>query len=106
MGSRLSLQTLLQNLIGVRSDGKANVYFQPPESVKMNYPCIIYGRNDSSEIRANNKMYGFTNGYLVTVIDTNPDSVILDKLICLPMCSFDRHYTADNLNHDVYKLYY
>lgn len=40
------------------------------------------------------------------VIDKNPDSIIADKVESLKMCSFDRHYTADNLNHFVYNLYY
>ena len=26
--------------------GSSNVYFQPPTSIKMNYPCIIYKLDD------------------------------------------------------------
>ena len=33
--TRLDLQSYLKTLT-------ANVYFQPPENVKLNYPCIIY----------------------------------------------------------------
>lgn len=44
--------------------------------------------------------------YELTVIDKNPDSDILDRVASLPMCAFERHYTADNLNHDVYNIYY
>jgi len=33
MGTRLELQNLLENILGSR-----NVYFQPPENLKLNYP--------------------------------------------------------------------
>lgn len=50
--------------------------------------------------------YNYRVGYQVTVIDRNPDSLIPGKIASLPMCKFDRHYKAENLNHDVYNLYY
>lgn len=103
---RLKLHECLQELIGVRSDGKPNVYFQPPSKTRLNYPCLIYGRTDVRTQRADNKVYSATTAYLVTLIDENPDSELNEKLIQLPMCSFDRHFTSDNLNHDVYKLFY
>ena len=106
MSKREELQTILQNLIGVRSDGKANVYFQPPSTVKMNYPCIVYSRNRIDTRHANNELYKYSSGYVVTVIDPDPDSEILEKLLRLPYCRFDRHFTAENLNHDVYSIYY
>lgn len=37
MASRLDLQTFLEELLESK-----NVYFQPPESVKMKYPAIVY----------------------------------------------------------------
>ena len=101
MGGRTELQTLLETLLG-----SENVYFQPPSSVEMNYPCIVYRRDDSSEKRANDKLYLHKQRYQVTVIDRNPDSLIPNKVLSLPLCAFDRYYTADNLNHDVYNLYY
>lgn len=106
MGKRLELQTLLQSLIGVRSDGLANVYFQPPESSKMNYPCIRYTRNRMYTRFANDTPYLHKMGYQLMVIDRDPDSPILDKIAQLPSCVFDRHYSADNLNHDIYNLYF
>lgn len=101
MGNRVQLQALLEELIGSR-----NVYFQPPESFKLSYPCIIYSRNAGKTKFANDNPYSYQRGYKVTVIDKNPDSEIPVKVATLPMCIFDRHYTADNLNHDVYNLYY
>jgi len=101
MASRLKLQQLLKTLLG-----SPNVYFQPPENLKLSYPCIVYARNSGETQFADDNPYTYTKRYGLTVIDKNPDSEILDKIATLPMCTFDRHYTADNLNHDTYNLYF
>lgn len=101
MNRRLELHEILVGLLGSRY-----VYFQPPESIKMSYPCIVYGRSSSDTIYANNKVYRNKKRYTVTVIDKNPDSDIPDKLLGLQLCKFDRHFNTNNLNHDVYTLYY
>lgn len=106
MSRRLELQEILQQVIGVRDDGKANVYFQPPATVKMNYPCIVYGRSDGFTAFADNNPYLVRLRYQITVIDPDPDSPIPSKISMLPTCMFDRHFTAENLNHDVFNLYY
>jgi hypothetical protein len=102
MGTRLQLQSLLEDLLGSR-----NVYFQPPETVKLKFPCIIYGRGNLGVVQfADDKPYHNRVRYEVKVVDPNPDSPILEKIASLPMCSFERHYTINNLNHDIYNLYY
>ena len=101
MSRRLELQAILVGVLG-----SSNVYFQPPATLKMLYPCIRYQRGVISTKHANDRMYSNMTGYTITVIDANPDSLIPGKLLALPMCAFDRHYTADNLNHDVFIKYY
>lgn len=101
MGRRLDLQTLLETLLGSR-----NVYFQPPANVQMQYPCIVYSRDNANTKFAGNKPYRHVNRYQVTVIDQDPDSAIPDKIAGLPMCSFNRFFAADNLNHDVFTLFF
>ena len=101
MGNRLQLQSLLEETLGSR-----NVYFQPPESLVLKYPCIVYKRNNIRSMFADNSPYSLTVGYQLTVIDPNPDSEIVTKVFRLPMCGFVTHFTADNLNHDVYNIYY
>ena len=101
MAQRLDLQARLSALLG-----SANVYFQPPPTIQMNYPAIVYKRDDIRTEFANDKPYKNKTRYQVTVIDRNPDSLIPAKVGQLPMCVFDRFYTADNLNHDVYTLYF
>jgi hypothetical protein len=106
MGQRLELHSILQSIIGVRSDGKANVYFQPPATVNLNYPCIMYRLNDIDTSFANDNPYVFDKKYQITVIDPDPDSLIPDKISRLSKCVFDRHFTADNLNHYVFNIYF
>lgn len=101
MAQRLELQTLLKSILGSN-----NVYFQPPPTVKMEYPCIVYSRDTIDIKHANDKPYSLTRRYSVTYITKDPDSVVVEKLANLPLCSYDRFYTADNLNHDVFKLFF
>ena len=101
MATRVDLQNALEELLGSR-----NVYYQPPESLKMNYPAIVYTRKTIDSSYANNSVYKQNYAYEITVIDKNPDSEIVNKVSKLPTCRFDRHFKSDNLNHDVFTLYY
>lgn len=103
MGSakRLLLQDLLENLLG-----SSNVYFQPPPNVQMAYPCIVYNRDYGDTEFASNAPYVHTTRYQVTVIDKNPDNATQEKVAMLPMCLRNRFFTKDNLNHDVFTLYF
>lgn len=101
MGSRLELQNLLESILGSR-----NVYYQPPESIKIKYPAIIYSCNNIDNNFADDIVYMQNHTYQIIVIDANPDSEIVNKISKLPMCRYNRHYTSDNLNHDVFILNY
>lgn len=101
MANRLRLQSELEKLLGSR-----NVYYQPPESIKMEYPAIVYSKTNIKSTFADDAAYSFSRCYEIIVIDTKPDNSVIDKLLNLPYCSFNRHYKADNLNHDVLTLYY
>lgn len=100
MESRLKLHETLCSILGSR-----NVYYQPPESVKIKYPAIVYSRSDIENRFANNSVYTQSFFYTVIVIDYDPDSEIVYRISELPNCRFDRHYAVDNLNHDVFTLY-
>lgn len=99
MAPRLELQSLLEAIT-------PHVYFQPPENVKLVYPCIIYHRDSMDAVHANNGLYKNTVRYSVTVIDRNPDSELHLNVGKMPLCSYNRFYVAENLNHDVYTLYF
>ena len=101
MARRIDLHNLLVDLLG-----STNVYFQPPETVKIQYPCIIYNRVTNDTKFANRKPYAITRKYFVLVIDSNPDSEIPDKISALPKCKAGNFYTANNLNHYPFTIYY
>ena len=101
MADRLDLHEILCDILGSR-----NVYFQPPESIKMEYPAIVYSRSNIDNMSANNSVYMQSYFYELTVIDSDPDSEIVKQISELPTCRFNRHFTSDNLNHDVFTLFY
>lgn len=101
MNDRLKLHELLCTLLESR-----NVYFQPPESVKMKYPAIVYALDDIENSFANDGVYFSKKRYSVTIITSDPDTDLVDKLAALPLCRFNRHYKSDNLNHYVFILYF
>lgn len=101
MASRLDLHEILCGVLNSRS-----CYFQPPSSVRMQYPAIVYSRKDVEKRSADDMAYRKLPSYELVLIDKNPDSEFVDKLLDLPYCSFDRHYKSDNLNHDVFTLYF
>ena len=101
MVSRLELQTVLENVMG-----SEEVYFQPPASIRMTYPAIRYAIKNVDSIHANDSSYGLFTAYELTLIDFNPDTEFLRKILSLPRCKFDRFYTADNLNHWTFTIYY
>lgn len=100
MGQRSTLHDLLVNTLG-----SSNVYFQAPPNLQMQYPCIVYKRERVSTKFANNGLYRYLKRYQITVIDRDPDSLIPDAVAALPLCSFDRFFVANGLNHDVFNIY-
>ena len=101
IANRLNLQTIFEEILGSR-----NVYFDPPESVKMQYDAIRYSRSKIENTFASDLVYMQNDRYEVVAIYRNPDSDLPRKISMLPMCIHDRHYVADNLHHDVFTLDY
>jgi hypothetical protein len=99
MAPRTRLQSLLESFT-------PNVYFQPPTNAQIKYPCIVYKRDFADKKFADDNTYDYMIRYAITVIDQDPDSDIPSKVAMLPLCLFNRHYTVDNLNHDVFNVYY
>ncbi len=100
--ARKDLQIKLEQLLESR-----NVYFQPPENLKIKYPCIIYQLSNIPITYADNTNYMDHNRYQLTVIDQNPDSIIPRKILStFPLCSHSSRFISDNLNHDVFTLFF
>ncbi len=86
--------------------GSSHVYYQAPPNNDMQYPCIVYKRDNARTIFAGNAPYRVTDRYQVTVISDDPDNEIRKKVANLPMSTFNRNFPANNLHHDVYNVYF
>lgn len=100
MASRLTLHEKLCKIMGNR-----NVYFQPPTTIKLNYPCIIYHREGPNDRNADNDIYLRKTRYRLTVVDSNPDSPISETISKLRYAQWNNNYSTDGLNHFVYTIY-
>ena len=106
MDSRLDLDDAFVTVLNLTEpDGDRHTYFNPPPSVQMRYPAIKYSLNKLDRKFANNGAYLTTPSYSVILIDENPDSEYVSKILQIPHCSFDRFYIADNLNHWAFTIY-
>lgn len=100
MRTRLDLQNKLEELLGVRY-----VYYQPPSSKKIEYPAIVFSRNDIVTNSADDTKYILYTRYKIIVISKLPNNPVIDKILELPMTSYETSYQSDNLNHDVIAIY-
>jgi hypothetical protein len=99
MAPRSDLQQILESIC-------PNVYFQPPANVQMIYPAIVYERARADTKFADDKPYAIIKQYSMTLISKNPDEGIFEALAALPMCTHERFFVVDNLNHDVFNIYF
>lgn len=101
MATREQLQSKLEELLGSK-----NVYYQSPPSTGMKYPAILYSKSKINHKLANNKKYSLNTSYDLIVIDKRPDNPVINKLLELDYCSYDRQYKSDNLYHDSLIIYF
>lgn len=101
MGTRLELQTMLESLLGSR-----NVYYNPPATLTMKYPCIRYSLGGIQTTSANNAKYSKMKRYEGIVISKESDPEVVDKILDLQYTSLSTPYKADNLNHYPFTIYY
>lgn len=73
----------------------------------MTHPCIVYRRSPGSHEHADNKLYHYTQQYELTLISRDPDTnTARMQLLALSMCKHDVSFAAENLNHDVFSIYF
>ena len=101
MENREALHEILCELLGSRQ-----VYFQPPESIRMKYPAIVYELEYIYGPHADDKRYINHRRYQIKYISRDPDNTVIDRLLELPYCAFNRRFTADDLYHDCFDLYF
>lgn len=102
MARRLQLHEKLCEILGTR-----NVYFQPPESIKIKYDAIVYKVQDRNDLRADDAQYRNLIGYEVSYITRNPDSSIPDTILqSFTYVTHNNTLVVDNLHHEVFTIYY
>lgn len=102
MARRLQLHEKLCSILGSR-----NVYFQPPESVKLKYDAIVYDVADRNDIRADDRQYRNMVGYDLTFITLDPDSPIPETLLnSFSRIRHSRSFSSGNLHHELFRIYY
>lgn len=97
---RLALDAKIRKILGTN-----NVYFEPPSSLKMKYPCIRYSRSRIDTRHADNKVYLGRQRYEIIAIYKDADSDLADRILFNDedlVLTHDRHYVADELHHDVF----
>ena len=100
MRTRIELQTFLEELVGSK-----NVYFQPPASMRIKYPCVVYSTRHVTNEFSDNDIYKQDFSYELVLIDANPESEIFEKMCKVPHFRFSNFYVSDNMNHYVFHSY-
>lgn len=99
--NRLELSDILSSVME-KCGEEPHLYFQPPESVKLEYPCIIYHMRNLDSRYANDRPYKIDVGYDVMYITRSPISKVPVELVKLPSFRYDRYYTSNGLYHYAY----
>lgn len=100
--SRLNLHAKLLEFLG-----ENRVYFQPPETFKMSYPCVIYSLSTLSSTFADNKTYLVDDRYRITYVTNDPDDIkIKEFLFFFDKIRFVTTFVSGGLYHYEYELYY
>lgn len=109
MGTRHELHDELKSLLGTseKRGNEARCYFQPPESLKMSYPCFVYSKSRPDIIDADNLIYRRVHRYSLTYLTHDPDDPLIDGIEDhFKYCRLSRTNCANNLHHYHYDLYY
>ena len=72
---RVELDRILRSTLGT-----SNVYFDPPESFKLQYPCIVYSFETNNDRYADDSCYNRLKRYTITYITKDADDTKLKYL--------------------------
>ena len=98
---RVELDTILRTTLGT-----TNVYFDPPESFKLKYPCIVYSLGGHTERKAENQTDIGLKRYTLLYITKDADDPMVDTLEDLEYCHLNRPYASDGLFHYAFDIYF
>lgn len=97
----MNQQTLHSRLTAIVT----RAYFQPPASIKMDYPCVVYRLADTWDLNADNTNYLRMLRYDVVYITKSPADDNVLSLLNLEHTNLNSTYEKDNLYHYSYTIY-
>ncbi len=100
INSRLTFDRMLKEEI-MHCD---SVYFQPPSSLKLKYPCIVYNLNDINDKKADEISDDRHYQFRLTLISPNPDNNIVDKIMNLKYAKYVRSFSTQGLYHYMFDI--
>lgn len=101
MEKRLQLHSKLVELLGSR-----HVYYQPPSTVKMEYPCIVYSPEPTLRKDADNLIYFKRRRYHLIYISRDPDDPMVDAIEGIRYCDHTDTTVVDRLYQTHFSLYF
>lgn len=85
--------------------GVMRAYYQPPKSIRMEYPCAVYSLRDIDNRYADNRPYMSHKWFDVTYMTFDPDDPVIDNISRIPGFNFNRWFAVDGLNHYAFTYY-
>lgn len=105
LDSRLRLHEKLVKIMKTTSNPVNSVFFKPQSNVRLTYPCIVYTRNQSSSVYADNLKYFSKDNFRLTVIDRDADSTIVSKILeDIPTSVKNDEFVSDGLYHYIINI--
>lgn len=88
--------------------GSNNVYFQPPESKKLEFPCIVYNISSHDVDYADDKIYQLRHKYVVRYVayPKDFDGPMKENLARELNVPIQQIYAQDGLYHCVFTKIY
>lgn len=97
--TRIEFDSLLRSTLG-----STNVYYDPPESFKLKYPCIVYTDSGRIVLHADSGTYIKYRRYTINYLTKDADDPMVDTIEELPYCRMRTPYTAANVFHHPYDI--
>ena len=100
---RIEFDNLLKAILGSN-----NVYFQPPESKKLEYPCIVYNIASHDVEYADDGLYQLRHKYIVRYIayPKDYDGPMKEKIAKILKVPMNQVYSSNGLYHCVFEKIY
>lgn len=80
-------------------------YYEKPDNVQMEYPCIIYSRG-TKPLKANNYAYTYLVTYSVQLIERENETDNYYNMLNVPGMIYDRTFEKDGLYHHMFTIIY